>query len=113
MNIDDLTLGEIKQLRGLFGNGDVPAPSHPYEIGKNYFLRTVTHHLTGKLVEVHAQELVLTDAAWIADDGVFSEAMLTGAFNEVEPLPEGKHIVGRASLIDARAVSFALPRSKK
>jgi hypothetical protein len=111
MDINELTLGQIKQLLSMLG-GDIPS-THPYEVGKNYFLRTVTHHLTGRLVEVGQQELVLEDAAWIADDGRFSETMVSGNFAEVEPLPAGRHIVGRASLIDARAIPFALPRPQK
>jgi hypothetical protein len=75
---------------------------HPYKIGANYFIRTVTHHLTGKLTFVGASELALTSASWIADDGRFSQAVATGEFSEVEPFPAGKTvIVGRGSLIDA------------
>ena len=50
-------------------SGKIPASENPYNIGANYFIRTVTHHHTGKLVQVTSQELVLVDAAWIADDG--------------------------------------------
>jgi hypothetical protein len=113
INIDELTLGQLKELRLTLGQSPQTSAPHPYEVGKNYFLRTVTHHLTGRLVEVGPQELVLEDAAWIADDGRFSDAMATGAFDEVEPYPEGRLIVGRASLIDAKTIPFALPRSKK
>lgn len=86
---------------------------HPFEIGSNYFIRTVTHHLTGKLVEVGPQELVLIDAAWIADDGRLSDALKSETFSEVEPFPDGRRIiVGRASLIDAQVIE-KLPRSQK
>jgi hypothetical protein len=112
MDINDLTLGQIKQLRGLLGAAEVPT-GHPYEVGKNYFIRTVTYHLTGKLVDVGAQELVLDSAAWIADDGRFAEAMRTGNFSEVEPFPEGRLVVGRGSVIDAYVIPFALPRATK
>ena len=75
---------------------------HPYAIGKNYFIRTVTHHLIGQLVAVLPQELVLKRAAWVADDGRFADALKTSTFAEVEPFPDGAEvIVGRASLIDA------------
>lgn len=112
VNLDELTLSQIRQLRELFGAA--PATEmQPYEIGKNMFIRTVTHHLTGRLVAVGPQELVLEDAAWIADDGRLADAMISGDFAEVEPYPPGHHIVGRASIIDARTVPFALPRSQK
>ena len=87
---------------------------HPYNVGANYFIRTVTHHYTGKLIAVYPTELVLVDAAWIADDGRFTQAVGSGAFNEVEPFPDGKEvIVGRGSVIDAVEIPFALPRSQK
>lgn len=86
---------------------------HPYKIGSNYFIRTVTHHYTGRLVAVHSHELVLEDAAWIADDGRFAAAVATGAFSEVEPYPAGPLVVGRGAVLDAFAIAFELPRAQK
>lgn len=88
--------------------------SGPYKVGKTYFIRTVTHHFTGVLVAVYPQELVLKDAAWIADDGRLSSAVASGTFNEVEPYPDSAEVViGRGSLIDATVVGFMAPRSLK
>jgi hypothetical protein len=112
MKLDELTIGEARELVRMFGGSPIPNDSH-WEIGATYFVRTVTHHLTGELVSVTPQELVVKNAAWIADDGVFSEAMKTGEFSEVEPYPDGNVIIGRGSLIDARKVAFAAPRSKR
>lgn len=112
MNIDNMTVKEIKHIQSLLNFGD--ASSHPYKVGKNYFIRTVTHHLTGKLIKVTAKELVLEDAAWIADDGRFHDALKTGNLSEVEPFPDGAEvIVGRGSLIDAVEWAHALPRDQK
>ena len=87
---------------------------HPYKIGENYFIRTVTHHFTGKLIAVYKHELVLINAAWIADDGRFNIAVSTGTFSEVEPYPNGKEvIIGRGYLIDASILSGPLPREVK
>ena len=103
MKIEELTIGQVREI----------ASSHPFNIGGNYFLRTVTHHLTGKLEEVHFQELVLSQAAWIANDGRFADALVSGEFDEVEPFPKGaKVIVGRASLIDAVEIQ-TLPTIQK
>lgn len=89
-------------------------PNAPYVVGSNYFIRTVTHHFTGKLVAVHDKELVIVDAAWIADDGRFMQAVASGSFGEVEPYPDGQEvIIGRGSIIDAVTIQFALPRSQK
>ena len=111
-NIDELTIGEARQLASLFCK-DIPAASHPFEVGKNYFIRTVTHHLTGTLVSVYPAELVLLNAAWIADDGRLADALKKEEFNEVEPFPEDKQVVvGRGSIIDAVVIS-KIPRSQK
>ena len=62
---------------------------------------------------VEGTELLLKDAAWIADDGRFSDAVKTGNFNEVEPYPNGVVVlVGRSSIIDAVQLN-SIPRSQK
>lgn len=117
MNIEQLTIGEARAIAALFAGQPcaVTAASHPYTIGGNYFIRTVTHHITGKLIEVGPQELVLMDGAWIADDGRLSDALKKGGeFNEVEPFPDDTRIIlGRASIIDAQLITGKLPRSQK
>lgn len=67
---------------------------------------------TGKLVSVTNQELVLENAAWIADTGRFSDAVKSCAFNEVEPFPTGRVIIGRGSVIDAICIN-ELPTKQK
>ena len=113
MNIEDLTLKQIRELTSLFGNKDQTPSACPFEIGAKYFIRTVTHHHTGKLVAVTPTELVLTDAAWIADDGRLTEALATGNFSEVEMFPANSQvIIGRGSLIDAVKITTT-PTSQK
>lgn len=110
MKLDDLTIGEARELARMFATA-APANDSHWEIGGTYFIRTVTHHLTGRLVTVTPHELVIKDAAWIADDGPFARAVASGEFSEVEPFPDGEVIVGRGSLIDAQKVTFSAPRS--
>jgi hypothetical protein len=118
INIEDLTIGQARQLAALFSSPTAASPvlkpaEHPFEIGKLYFIRTVTHHHTGRLVDVTPTELVLTDAAWIAEDGRLTDALMTGSFSEVEMFPTGSRvIVGRGSIIDALVIS-TLPTSQK
>ena len=52
--------------------------NHPFEVGKQYFIRTVTYHLTGKLVEIKGKFLLFEQAAWIADSGRFTDSMKKG-----------------------------------
>lgn len=112
--LDELTIGEARELAALFGRGPGLENNggNPYRLGANYFIRTVTHHHTGRLVEVTAQELVLEDAAWIADSGRFQQALENSSFAEVEMFPKGRVIVGRAAVIDAVEVK-AVPTSQK
>ena len=109
MNIDSLTLGEIKQIQTLIGT---TVDTHPYQIGKNYLIRTVTMIQTGKLVAVTNQELVLEDAAWIADTGRFADALVKAEFGEVEPFPDGQVILGRGAIVDAVKIK-CVTRSQK
>lgn len=110
MNIDNLTIGEARQLSSMFGGDDL----QPYEVGKNYLIRTVTMIQTGRVVEVGRQEIVLEDAAWIADTGRFSVMLEdTSKANEVEPYPDGRRVVvGRGAVIDAVQIDD-LPRAQK
>ena len=75
-------------------------------------VRTVTHYYTGNLTEVSDGELRLTDAAWIADTGRFSEALKTGVMSEVEPYPDDV-ILSRGAVVDVCAWKHNLPRETK
>lgn len=83
----------------------------PYEIGRNYVIRTVTMIYTGRLIEVGDKELVLVDAAWIPETGRWSQFIAAGQIRECEPFPLGRRVViGRGGLIDAVAVDWQLPK---
>lgn len=58
--------------------------STPFEIGKAYFIRTVTYHFIGKVEKINGDFLVLSDAVWVADSGRFHEAIEKGSLSEVE-----------------------------
>jgi hypothetical protein len=84
----------------------------PWRVGECYIIRTVTYHLVGRLTWVGPVELVLEDAAWVADSGRWAEALRTGKLSEVEPFP-AEVIVGRGSITDATAWPHPLPRDTK
>lgn len=111
MKLDDLTIGETRQLASIFSS-NYPDVTGPWEIGKNYLIRTVTMIDTGKLVAVFPTELVLESASWIADTGRFTGALQSCTFLEVELFPEGKLIIGRGAVIDAIQIP-KLPREQK
>jgi hypothetical protein len=88
--------------------------NHSLEVGKSYFVRGVTHYYTGRLTSVTDSDLVLEDAAWIADTGRFSNAMKEGEskFNEVEPFFKPV-IISRAAIVDITEWPHDFPRNQK
>jgi len=102
MNIDELTIKQVREIADMLNvniKNDQNDPG-PWIIGEKYFIRTVTMHLTGELVSVSPQELVLKDAAWIADSGRFHE-FLKDPSNADEVEPFVNHVgIGRGSIID-------------
>lgn len=110
MDINEMKVGDLKALVASFSS---PATDNSaWEIGKCYLIRTVTMIDTGRLVGITEHELVLEDAAWIADTGRFMQAVEKAEFGEVEPFPSGKVILGRGAVIDAVQITV-VPRSQK
>ena len=107
---DSLTLGEIRELMGLFGTK--PPQNSPFIIGENYLIRTVTMMLLGRLESVGSTELVLSSAVWVADSGRFYDALKNGKLDEVEPFINDV-IVGRGSIVDATIWTHKLPKEQK
>ena len=92
---------------------DVEETQHsPWVIGKVYLIRTVTMIDVGTVVQVTPHEIVLEDACWVADTGRFADALKNGKYNETEPFPVGKVIIGRGSIIDAVQVKEVIRDQK-
>lgn len=112
MNINDLTIGQVKELTGLL-SGNASCGS-PWKIGQGYFIRTVTMSYTGRLTAVHEHELELSEACWIADSGRFHKALAgewdSNAEHEPFPMPI---VIGRGAIIDACPLSCELPKVVK
>ena len=104
-----LTMDELKELLAARSGGGL---SHSFEVGKAYLIRTVTLYYTGRITSITDSDLVLSDAAWIADTGRFSSALDTGKLNEVEPF-RNPVIIPRGGIIDATLWEHALPREVK
>jgi hypothetical protein len=87
-------------------------PSTPFLIGAAYFIRTVTYHLTGRVKAIIGGFLVLEEAAWIADSGRFTQAIVNGKLNEVEPVTVPV-FVNVNTITDAYEWRHSLPREQK
>jgi len=83
-----------------------------YQLGAKVFIRTVTYHYTGQISFISDKEIVLSEAAWIADSGRFANALKTGILDEVEPYPNLCGI-NRDAIIDASPWNHKLPRETK
>jgi len=79
-----------------------------FEIGQSYFIRTITMHTIGSIVAINDKELLLKNAAWIADSGRFHDALKDGKLSEVEPFID-EVIISRESIIDATKWNHKLP----
>ena len=99
-----------KQMPAL--SGDRPLKNHSFQLGKAYLIRSVTMYYTGRLAVITETDLLLEDAAWIADTGRFGEALTTGRLKEIEPFPSPV-IVPRGGIIDATEWTHPLPREVK
>ena len=76
-------------------------------VGKKLFIRTVTYHMTGKVVKRMGAFIQLEDSAWIADSGRFSDAIKKGELAEVEPV--GTAWVNLSSVVDFFPWTHELP----
>lgn len=80
-------------------------------VGKKFYFRTVTYHLTGRVTRVIGSLLELENAAWIADSGRFSNAIKEGTLSEVEPV--GCAYVNMDTVTDFFPWTHALPNKQK
>jgi len=121
MNINEMTLGELKEINSLFTGAKIDRTATKdnddhWKIGESYLIRTVTHIQLGKLVKLTEKEIVLDSAAWIADTGRFHDALANGIDKqtsaEIEPF-EREVIINRGALIDATEYKHKLPKEQK
>ena len=84
----------------------------PFHIGDKLFIRTVTYHLLGEIIEIVGDFLVLKDASWVADSGRFMNAIDDGKLNEIEPVKTNV-FVNINSIVDAFPWKHRLPREQK
>lgn len=115
--VGDVT--EIKNALALIGDpvkettttSDQVDSQSDFEIGKCYFIRTVTLYQVGRVVSVSSKFVKLEDASWIADTGRFADALKTGKFSEIEPI--GNWAVGLGAIVDFGEFSHKLPTDQK
>lgn len=83
----------------------------PFEVGKSYFIRTVTYHIIGTVDKISGPFLVLSEASWVADSGRFSKAIAEGELSEVEYI--GQMFVNTTAIADATRWNHKNPKVTK
>lgn len=106
-------MDKLKLIEAILGSEcALGAKELPYRVGEKLFIRTVTHHFTGRVTSIVGKFLILEDAAWIADDGRFMEAINDGKLSEIEPV-NVPITLNTDSFIDSYPWKHELPRSQK
>lgn len=116
MDIDKLTIGELKQLVAMtkgIGVGCAPQSEPNVKVGQNILIRGVTLYYVGHVERVSETEIVLSEASWVADTGRFNEALRTGVLSEVEPFPNGEVVVKQGAIMDYSPWPHSLPKEVK
>lgn len=81
-------------------------------IGKEFFFRTVTYHLVGRVEGLlDGKFVILSDASWVADSGRFMNAIKDGTLSEVEPV--GTAYVNLDCVTDFFPWNHDLPKEQK
>ena len=104
-------MDKLKLIEAIMGSGS-SSNELPYEVGQKVFIRTVTHHLVGRISAIRGKFLILEEAAWVADDGIFNECINQGKLDEVEPI-NVPITTNTDSFIDSYRWDHALPRDVK
>ena len=89
----------------------IEVDSYEDMIGKQFFFRTVTYHLVGKVTKRIGHFLQLENASWIADSGRFMNAIKEGTLSEVEPV--GAAFINIESVTDFFPWKHKLPKEQK
>lgn len=117
MNVENLTIGQARQIAEMFVKTEARRAC-PYSdaglIGNPIMVRTVTMISVGRLIAVGEHELTLVDVSWIPETGRWQQFIADGAIKECEPYPVGQPVlIGRGSIIDVTAWNSALPSAQK
>lgn len=84
----------------------------PFEIGKKYFIRTVTLYMVGEVVDIKGNFIIFKSASWIADTGRFADFIKSGEADEVEPI-NATYGVATTAVVDFVEWNHSLPNNQK
>jgi len=107
----------LEVLKNKSSDKEVTNSELPFEIGEQYFIRTVTYHSTGKVKKIVGDFIILEKGAWIADSGRLSDALKKGFekidSSEIEPYEDVEWMININSIVDACKYPYKLPDEQK
>ncbi len=117
MDINKLTIGELKELRSVMGGVEMDEKTAiPMKIGKSYLIRTVTVYALGQVKRIDGDWVTLEYASYIADTGRFNDTLANGINNssssEVEPFVNDV-VINSQSIVDYTLYEHPLPNEVK
>ena len=114
IDVDELTLGQMKEIQSAIGSKLKSQKSTPlpFKIGDAILIRTVTMIQLGRVKAIGRDFFVLEDGGWVADTARFNETLSTGDLNEFERAPSW-FVVGRGAVIDIYPWTHDIPKVSK
>ena len=118
MNIDELTLGQLKEIQKACGAAKVIGKVRkktplPFGVGDQIIIRTVTAIDLGRGVSIGDDFIVLTDGGWVASTGRFNECLKSGTLDEFERSDQPWFVVGRGAIVDIHPWPHKIPDKSK
>lgn len=109
IEISEDTYEKIKDQ--LLGSEKINLASFGDMIGQNFYFRTVTFHLVGKVKKILGNFVELEESSWVADSGRFQQALSEGSLDEVELCGQG--FVNMEAVTDFYPWKHDLPDKQK
>ena len=113
MNIDELTIGEAKKIAGMFSEGlDSEVSKAMKKVGDKVFIRTLTYHYIGRVIEETPAYIKLGAVVWVADSGQFTKTIQEGSLSEIEIIDVDTYIM-KSNIVDVIEWRHPIPTQRK
>jgi len=115
IDVNDLKLGQLKEINSLFGTGVHTANKYKFIKGQKICIRCVTMIYTGVVEEDLEDSVVLSSACWVADTGRWSEFLKdpSNKVNESEMYPNDSKVpIFKGVITDVCVLSHVVMETK-
>lgn len=107
MNINQLTIGNIKEISKLLNVDNASMSRYKFQKGQKVCIRSVTMTYTGVIEEDFYDFVVLSSVAWIADSGRWSDFLKDPSLvEEAEKYPEGSKVtISKGTIVEVCGIN--------